>query len=464
MKKAIKKVIFIVVVAFAFLCVSNVVSATSSESELNAARQKLVDFCKDWIKDTEGKKNSENISEGTALNIYPDKGEIYEKRGITYRAKEPQNVYYYDCVGWVSFALNRALGINCDGANSGMGGFVVPSEKDGVVDEKHFKRFEIVNGESDLVPGDILISSGHVTIYAGNGIIYNNRGSKENNGKGCLVRGNLDISNYSAYARLIDLTGKETTNSNNDGFINSFMKIAKDLADDPNVEYKFGAKGPVKFDCASFISWCLRQAGEKCSITELNGISFTTASEDDKLSKTGLFKRYYYEDVRDSLQVGDILLRREDGAGHTEIFYGNQDGVNYQIGAHGEKNYNSENSISVNKMGDNWNWVYRFNGSPFSGISEEEKKPGQTGTETYKVYDAEVNLDELPDYRFKGNPTEVSFNKGKSLLDYADIAIRFLVDVFEWIISFQLNVFKMVVVGWFEIVEKIGNIILQLFN
>ena len=108
--------------------------------------------------------------------------------------------------------------------------------------------------------------------------------------------------------------------------------------------------------------------------------------------------------------------------------------------------------------------MYRFNGSPFSGISEEEKKPGQTGTETYKVYDAEVNLDELPDYRFKGNPTEVSFNKGKSLLDYADIAIRFLVDVFEWIISFQLNVFKMVVVGWFEIVEKIGNIILQLFN
>ena len=464
MKQAIKKVIFIVVVAFAFLCVSNVVSATSSESELNAARQKLVDFCEKWIIDTQGKKNSENISEGTALNIYPDKGEIYEKRGITYRAKEPQNVYYYDCVGWVSFALNRALGINCDGANSGNGGFVVPSMTDGVVDEKHFKRFEIVNGESDLVPGDILINSGHVTIYAGNGRIYNNRGSEENNGKGCLVRGNLDISKYTAYARLIDLTGKETTNSNNDGFINSFMKIAKQLADDPKVHYVWGADGPEKFDCASFISWCLRHAGEECSITALKGISFATASENDNLLKTGLFTRYNYNDVKDSLQVGDILLRRKDGAGHTEIFYENQNGVNYQIGAHGAEDYSTADSISVNKMGNNWNYVYRFNGSPFSGISEEEKKPGQTGTETYKVYDAEVNLDELPDYRFQGNPTEVSFNKGKSFLDYADIAIRFLGDVFEWIISFQLNVFKMVVVGWFEIVEKIGNIILQLFN
>ena len=462
MKQAIKKVIFIVVVAFAFLCVSNVVSATSSESELNAARQKLVNFCESWIKDTKGKKNSENISEGTALNIYPDKGEIYEKRGITYRAKEPQNVYYYDCVGWVSFALNRALGINCDGANSGNGGFVVPSKTDGVVDEKHFKRFEIVNGESDLVPGDILINSGHVTIYAGNGKIYNNRGSGRNNEDGCLVKGDLDISKYTAYARLIDLTGKETTNSNNDGFINSFMKIAKDLADDPKVQYHFGADGPKEFDCASFISWCLRYAGEKCSITALKGINFATASEDVTLLKTGLFTKYKYEDVRDSLQVGDILLR----SGHTEIFYENQNGVNYQIGAHGADNYTPEDSISVKEMKKEtkWLYVYRFNGSPFSGISEEEKKPGQTGTETYKVYDAEVNLDELPDYRFKGNPTEVSFNKGKSLLDYADIAIRFLVDVFEWIISFQLNVFKMVVVGWFEIVEKIGNIILQLFN
>lgn len=464
MKQAIKKVIFMVVVAFAFLCVSNVVSATSSESELDAARQKLVDFCESWIKDTKGKKNSENISEGTALNIYPDNGDIYEKRGKTYRAKEPQNVYYYDCVGWVSFALNRALGINCDGANSGKGGFVVPSKTDGVVDEKHFKRFEIVNGESDLVPGDILINSGHVTIYAGNGKIYNNRGSEKNNDDGCLVKGDLDISKYTAYARLIDLTGKETSDSNNDGFINSFMEIAKDLAYDPNVEYKLGAKGPVKFDCSSFISWCLRHAGEKCSITELNGISFTTASEDKTLINTGLFTRYNYNDVKDSLQVGDILLRRKDGAGHTEIFYGNQNGVNYQIGAHGADDYSTADSISVNRMGNNWQYVYRFNGSPFSGISEEEKKPGQTGTETYKVYDAEVNLDELPDYRFKGNPTEVSFNKGKSLLDYADIAIRFLGDVFEWIISFQLNVFKMVVVGWFEIVEKIGNIILQLFN
>lgn len=88
------------------------------------------------------------------------------KRGKTYRGKLPSSSdphYYFDCVGWVSFAVNRAIGITYSECESGIGGFVTPQK--GVKDTDHFKKISI----SAAKRGDILVapSAPHVAIYLG---------------------------------------------------------------------------------------------------------------------------------------------------------------------------------------------------------------------------------------------------------------------------------------------------------
>ena len=95
----------------------------------------------------------------------------YNKRGRTYEGLLPNSsdpYYWFDCVGWVNFAINRSIGIDfgpCHiGAAEGGGGFVTPS---GVKDTSHFASINI----SSARRGDILIAPAapHVAIYLGNG-------------------------------------------------------------------------------------------------------------------------------------------------------------------------------------------------------------------------------------------------------------------------------------------------------
>lgn len=94
------------------------------------------------------------------------------KRGKTYLGRLPNSsdpYYYFDCVGFASFVINRAIGLDYAGAhvgfNEGGSGFVTPQS--GVRDTLHFAQVPV----SSARRGDILIAPGapHVAIYLGNG-------------------------------------------------------------------------------------------------------------------------------------------------------------------------------------------------------------------------------------------------------------------------------------------------------
>lgn len=94
------------------------------------------------------------------------------KRGRTYLGQLPSSsdpYYYFDCVGFVSLVINRAIGLDYEGAkvglNAGGSGFITPQS--GVKDTVHFAQVQV----SSARRGDILIAPGapHVAIYLGNG-------------------------------------------------------------------------------------------------------------------------------------------------------------------------------------------------------------------------------------------------------------------------------------------------------
>lgn len=94
----------------------------------------------------------------------------YGKRAAAYNEATvgSMETYYMDCVGWVSYAIHHATGLDDSGPSSGMGSFVAPGS--------HGQYFEDVTGSS-LQPGDILSNSHHVLIYVGNDKVVDSRGN-----------------------------------------------------------------------------------------------------------------------------------------------------------------------------------------------------------------------------------------------------------------------------------------------
>lgn len=88
----------------------------------------------------------------------------FTDRANTYTRPDPQAEYRFDCVGWVNYAVNRAIEITYSEAEDGSGGFVTPQS--GIKDTSHFAYVSI----NEIQPGDILIapSAPHVAIYVGN--------------------------------------------------------------------------------------------------------------------------------------------------------------------------------------------------------------------------------------------------------------------------------------------------------
>lgn len=79
------------------------------------------------------------------------RGMIAQKRGDTYYSQDTEGkTYSFDCVGWITFAINRATKMDCNDAYGS--GFVTTS---GIKD----KRFQSVP-ISEIIPGDILIVTG----------------------------------------------------------------------------------------------------------------------------------------------------------------------------------------------------------------------------------------------------------------------------------------------------------------
>lgn len=93
----------------------------------------------------------------------------YGKRAAAYNEATVGSMqdYYMDCVGWVSYAIHHATGLDDSGPRSGQGSFVAPPGGCG-------QYFEDVTG-SDLKPGDILCNSHHVLIYVGNDKVIDSR-------------------------------------------------------------------------------------------------------------------------------------------------------------------------------------------------------------------------------------------------------------------------------------------------
>lgn len=125
-------------------------SQASTETTIESARAQIANWAISFVNSSEGAKCVYSLANNDRKN--------------TYQSSDPQAVYKFDCVGWVSYAINRSIGINFGEAYNGTGGFVTPQS--GIKDTSHFGPVSI----NEIEPGDILIapSAPHVGIYIGN--------------------------------------------------------------------------------------------------------------------------------------------------------------------------------------------------------------------------------------------------------------------------------------------------------
>lgn len=122
-------------------------------------------------------------------------------------------------------------------------------------------------------------------------------------------------------------------------------------------------------DCSSFVYYALLNNG--MTTDQLTTYPFTTWSMGTILTKPGSgFKEYTYNDVKNNLQEGDILVSNVKGLEHTEVYIGN----GMTVGAHGgnqdrKPGDSSGNEISIIpnstheslNAGNYWQHVYRPN-------------------------------------------------------------------------------------------------------
>lgn len=159
LKNITKKLIAIILIILmiVLVCSPKVTLATetnqeadSTASDVEAARMQIANWAIAFARGSEARKCTYTQN--------------FNARANTYNSPDPQAEYKFDCVGWVSYAINRAIGITYSEAESGSGGFVTPQS--GIKDKSHFGYVSI----NEIQPGDILIapSAPHVAIYVGN--------------------------------------------------------------------------------------------------------------------------------------------------------------------------------------------------------------------------------------------------------------------------------------------------------
>lgn len=100
-------------------------------------------------------------------------------RGAAYQEEVVGSMEQYgmDCVGWVSYAIHHATGLDRESVRSGACGFVTPTRYTPNFPE----LFDDVTGQ-ELLPGDILANHHHVMIYVGNDKLIDSRGAGPNGG------------------------------------------------------------------------------------------------------------------------------------------------------------------------------------------------------------------------------------------------------------------------------------------
>ena len=144
------------------------------------------------------------------------------------------------------------------------------------------------------------------------------------------------------------------------GAASSYLSAALAMASDDSVGYSQSTRNHnPNVDCSSLVWFALRDAGFPTAA--IGAIPFTTYTMDARLAAAG-FERFAFEEARDSLQPGDILLRD----GHTEIVYDPRDWST--VGAHADldgrdgDSSGREVSVSPGNARSGWEWAYRYAG------------------------------------------------------------------------------------------------------
>ena len=91
--------------------------------------------------------------------------------------KPINNMYCFDCVGWVSMVVHQSTGLDSPNVASGAGGFATPQGPGAGTNALGF--FENLSGDTPLQPGDILVNyvtGTHVMVYVGNNEIIHSTG------------------------------------------------------------------------------------------------------------------------------------------------------------------------------------------------------------------------------------------------------------------------------------------------
>ena len=171
-----------------------------------------------------------------------------------------------------------------------------------------------------------------------------------------------------------------------DGNVENAVQWAISTANDNTHGYQYGAKGPVNYDCSSFVSSAFINAG-------FNVPQSTTADMRRNFTSRG-FTAYNRSSV--SLQRGDILLK----SGHVELYIGN----NQCVGAHnnydGKSGDSSGREIQVRTRGTgcyackDYTTVLRYTGQQSSGGSSASISCGSSvslGLFDNKTTEFEVN-------------------------------------------------------------------------
>lgn len=178
--------------------------------------------------------------------------------------------------------------------------------------------------------------------------------------------------------------------------LSDFIRYVYAACNDPNVGYSIPKRTTIKLnsnkrtycDCSSLISWAMTKAGFYSS-----NPWFYTGNEEAELKKAG-WKRYNPNKVE--WEPGDILHRRSNGSGHTEVVYkGTGTGQGITMGAHGSL-YSWANQVNVNKYisyGRNWQNLYRYEGSsPESCETYSGKWPTLPKRGYFDIGDKGVNV------------------------------------------------------------------------
>lgn len=160
MKKVLKKIaiIYFINIFLLTFIFDRIIISNAEDDEIAKAKKQIVNYAIAFANSPEAAKCQYFMTPGSGPDDPGNKA-----RAETYKASDPQDKYVFDCVGFVSYMINRAIGITCPQAENGTGGFVTPN---GVSDVAHFVLSDTI---SNVEPGDILMApdAPHVGIYLG---------------------------------------------------------------------------------------------------------------------------------------------------------------------------------------------------------------------------------------------------------------------------------------------------------